>query len=67
MQVIVAKVNLLKMFALAKARWDVSVEGIVPQTKDLELRTCREFRRDVTFQSVHAEVEVAEPAQEAKL
>lgn len=67
MELVVAKVNLLKMLALTKARWDVSVEGIIPQTKDLELRTPRELRRDGTFQSVHAEVEVVEPAQEAKL
>jgi hypothetical protein len=35
------------------------VEGIAPQIQDLKLGTCREFRRDVTSQSVHAEVEVA--------
>ena len=67
MELVVAKVNLLKMLASTKARWDLTVEGIIPQTKDLELGTCREFGRDVTFQSVHAEVEVAESAQEAKL
>ena len=67
MELVVAKVNLLKALALAKAMWDLSMEGIVPQAHDLELGTRREFRRDVTFQSVDAEVQVGEPAQEAKL
>lgn len=67
MELVVAKVYLLKVLALAKGRWDLSTEGIVPQAQDLELGTCREFRWDVTFQSVDAEVEVGEPAQEAKL
>ena len=67
MELVVAKVNLLKIFALTKARWNLSMEGIVPQTQDLELGTCRELRRDVTLQSVHAEVEVGELGQEAEL
>lgn len=67
MELVVAKVNLLKALALAKGRWDLSTVGIVPQAQDLELGTCREFRRNVTFESVDAEVEVGEPAQEAKL
>lgn len=67
MELFVAKVNLLKTLALAKARRDPSVEGVVPQTKDSESGTCREFRWDVTFQTVHAEVEVGESAQEAEL
>lgn len=67
MELVVCKVNLLKALALAKAMWDLSMEGIVPQAQNLELGTCREFRWDVTFQTVHAEVEVGESAQEAKL
>ena len=57
----------MKALALAKASWDLSAEGIFPQAENLELGTCRELGRDGTFQSVHAEVEVGEPAQEAKL
>lgn len=67
MELVVAKVNLLKALALAKGRRDLSTEGIVPQAQDLELGTRGEFRWDGTFQSVDAEVEVGEPAQEAKL
>ena len=43
------------------------MERIPPQIQDLKLGTCREFRWDVTFQSVHAEVEVAELAQDTEL
>jgi hypothetical protein len=31
LELVVSKVNFLKMFALAKARWDLSAEGVVPQ------------------------------------
>ena len=67
MELVFAKVNLLKVLAFAKSSWDLSAEGIFPQAQDLELGTCRELGRDGTFQSVHAEVEVGESAQEAKL